>query len=108
LNETWAMVLKEGGAVAALIALFYILKLVMQRPKENGKDASNGHSGQQPISYWKTEMREAVKEVLIENAPQRHQDLERLMQTVLEREFLKRDKTLRELIRDELSKKQHK
>ena len=105
MNETWAMPLKEGGAIAALIVLFYILKLLvplLQRPRENGKTSGNGHSGQQPISFWKTEMREAVKDVLTENAPQRHVDLERLMEKVIEREFRKRDDKLRELIREEL------
>jgi hypothetical protein len=104
-NETWAMLLKEGGAIAALIVLFYILKLLvplLQRPRENGKTSGNGHSGQQPISFWKTEIRDAVKQVLVDNAPQRHQDLEKLMEEVIEREFRKRDKVLRELIREEL------
>jgi hypothetical protein len=92
------------GLAAFLGGLWIVLLII--RSIKNGK---NGHrtgeepsSGQQPISFWRIEFREAVKEVLTENAPQRHEDLEKLMEKVIEREFRKRDEKLRELIREAL------
>lgn len=105
MSETWAPLLKEGGAIAALIVVFFILKLLIplfQKRNEKDENTENGHSGQQPISFWKTEFRDAVKEVLTENAPRRHEDMEKLMEKVIEREFRKRDDKLREIIREEL------
>jgi hypothetical protein len=103
LSETWQVLLKEGGAIAALVVVFFILKLLVplfskrERSDGNGK---NGHSGQQPISFWRTEIRDAVRQTLIDNAPQRHADMEKLMERVIEREFIGRNEKLREMMKE--------
>jgi hydrogenase maturation factor HypE len=96
------------GLAAFLGGLWIVLLII--RSIKNGRighhaSTEERNSGQQPIVFWRTEFREAVKEVLTENAPKRHEDMERLMERVIEREFRKRDNTLRDLIRQELSRR---
>jgi len=82
LNETVALLLKEGGAIAALVVVFFILKLLMPllQKKEPGE---NGHSGGKPVSFWREEFRKIVKDAL-------------------EEEFAGRNESIRRMIREEL------
>jgi hypothetical protein len=43
LNDTWATLLKEGGAIAALTVVFFILRLLMPLFQKHAANTSNGN-----------------------------------------------------------------
>ena len=73
---------------------WYLKKLGERKPNANNGNKSAGLTALE----WKNEIRAAVKDMLIETAPKRHEDLRRLMTEVFEHEFLKRNDKLASLI----------
>jgi hypothetical protein len=55
--ETWALLLKEGGAIAALIVVLFIVKALRNGGKRNGK-----RSGEMDPDVWKSFIRQIVQE----------------------------------------------
>lgn len=85
------------GGMVFLSALWILLKY---KPWKNGNGERSGAATSAGLTAneWKSEIRKAAKEALEETAPKRHADLERLMERVLEREFVSRNDTLRKMM----------
>lgn len=95
----WA---KLGELSVGLAAAVLILWIVLVKAKANGNGAHK--SAGLTAAEWKGEIRLAVKEVLLETAPHRHQELERLFERVFNHKFMERDRELRKIIHDELER----
>lgn len=88
--------------LAAFLGGLWIVLLIIRSIKKNGNE--NHKSAGLTAEEWKIEIRRAVKEVLVETTPQRHQELEKLFERVFNHKFLERDRELRKLIHDELER----
>lgn len=60
----------------------------------------NGKAAGRTASEWDTQIRQAVKEALVDNAPKRHEDLRKLMEDVMEQEFASRNEALRKMMKE--------
>lgn len=87
-----------GGAVAVLLvsAVLKFLPSFLTAMKHNG----NGKAAGRTASEWDIQIRQAVKEALVDNAPKRHEDLRRLMEEVVGRELVARNETLRQMMKE--------
>lgn len=96
MSDLQTTTLLVGLAVALARAVEWLAKASLKRNGNGSKSA--GLTAQE----WRNEIRQAVKDMLFETAPKRHEDLEELMEKVLEREFRQRNEAIRLIIRDEL------
>lgn len=87
-----------GGLVAVLLvsAVLKFLPSFLSAMKPNG----NGRAAGRTAAEWDTQIRQAVKEALVDNAPKRHEDLRKLMEEVVERELAARNETLRQMMKE--------
>jgi len=89
------------GAIVGFLFLQGLMGFFWWYLKKLGEKKSNGSNSKSAgltALEWKNEIRMAVKDMLIETAPKRHEDLRRLMTEVFEHEFLKRNEKLAALI----------
>jgi len=75
-----------GGVVAILMtaAVLKFLPNFLSAMKRNGNGT---RSAGRTAEEWDNRIRQAVKDMLFETAPKRHEELERLMEKVLRREL---------------------
>jgi uncharacterized membrane protein YdfJ with MMPL/SSD domain len=93
-----------GGAVAVVLvsAVLKFLPSFLSALKRNGNGSK---SAGRTAEEWDNRIEAAAERALVKGAAQRHADLEKLMERVIEREMAKRDKVVREIIRDELRRR---
>lgn len=95
-----------GGAVAVLLVgtVMRFLPAFMAALKSQ-KNGNGTRSAGRTANEWDAVINKQVKSALEETKAQRHEDLERLLEKVLDKEFLKRNEVLRQLVREELKKR---
>lgn len=89
-----------GGLVAVLMtaAVLKFLPAFMRALKE--QNGNSKHDKPLSTAELKNEMRLAVKDMLTDTAPKRHEDLRNLMQGVFEHEFSRRNESLRDMMKE--------
>jgi hypothetical protein len=79
-NEVISQLLKQGGAIAALVLVYLIVvKVVPLLAKKNGNGPKVETSGAKSPEFWVEKIRATVKEALAEEFAHRNEDIRRIV-----------------------------
>lgn len=91
-----------GGAVAVLLVatVMKFLPSFLTGLRHQNNNGKAGKSASLTVAELRGELREAVKDMLTDTAPKRHEDLRKLMETVFKQEFSSRNEELRKMMQE--------
>lgn len=75
--------LSTAGYVAVVLALAETIKFLARPRSKSGGD--NGHSGTMPVSFWREQFREIVRDVLTGEFRERNETIRRILREELDR-----------------------
>lgn len=101
----WAKLANLSVGLAAFLGGMWILLkiiLALRGVKNNHPHAEKTaeKSAGLTAGEWKAEMRAAVKDMLSDTAPKRHEDLRKLIEEILERVLARRSQELRSMMKE--------
>lgn len=85
-------------AVLLVATVLKFLPSFLSAIKHNG--SGNSKAAGRTASEWDTQIRQALKETLLDNAPKRHEDLRKLMEEVMKQESATRSEALRKMMKE--------
>jgi hypothetical protein len=105
----WIELARDGGIVAALIVLLFILREWGKRKTEKPQPQQRPEtlSGEKTVEFWIIEIKKALKEALDEQFKGRNPELHNMLKDTIEQAFEseKFRRTMKEIIGDWLDKR---
>jgi len=107
-GSVWIELARDGGIVAALIVLLFILREWGKRKTEKPHPrTSEPVSGEKTVEFWIIEIKKALKEALDEQFKGRNPELHNMLKDTIEQAFEseKFRRTMKEIIGDWLDRR---
>jgi hypothetical protein len=97
-DETLKILIQAGGAIGALGMVWLIVRALV--PLFAKKHENGSKSAGRTANEWDAEIYKAAVRALLDTKAQRHEDLTKLFEKSLEYEFLKRNETLKAMLKE--------